>query len=451
VTECNPQPLSFSTFGRRRLQLDFAGGTIASHGGLPLLREVERHLGLIRAIDRAIPDPRDPDAITHDQYSLLAQRIYSLALGHEDLNDPQTLRFDPLLQLAAGRRVDPQEPLGSPPTLCRLENRISRQTLVRLHAVLVEQFIASFQSPPQQLILDFDATDARLHGKQEKAFFHGYYDSYCYLPLYVFCGDEILAACLRPANGDPAKHAWAILKLLVQRLRQAFPQVRIILRGDGGFCRWKMMRWCDRQGVGYILGLARNPVLEKLAQPWTIPAAWHCQRTGQKQRFFGSFSYAAKSWDRPRRVIVKAEHTTQGPNPRFVVSNCAGDEQALYDQGYCPRGEMENRIKEQQLQLFADRTSCHGFAANAFRLLLSAAAYTLVQALRRTALAGTELQEAQVATIRLKLFQIGARVVASVRRVVVHLASSYPGKRLFEEVARRLLALPERRAAMDSG
>jgi hypothetical protein len=451
MTECNLQSVNFSSLGRRRIELDFGGGTIASHGGLPLLREVERHTGLIKAIDRAIPDPRDPEAIIHDQYSLLAQRIYSLALGHEDLNDQHTLRRDPLLQLASGRKVDPEEPLASPPTLSRLENRISRQTLVRIHAVLVEQFIASFQSPPQQLILDFDATDARLHGHQEGAFFHGYYDSYCYLPLYVFCGDELLVAYLRRSNTDPARHAWAILKLLVQRLREAFPGVRIILRGDSGFCRWKMMRWCDRQGVGYILGLPRNPVLEKLAQPWTVPAAWHCQRTGQKQRLFGSFSYAAKTWDRPRRVIVKAEHTAQGPNPRFLVTNQAGDEQALYEEGYCPRGEMENRIKEQQLQLFADRASCHRFLANGFRLLLSAAAYTLVQALRRTALAGTELQEAQVSTIRLKLFQIGARVVASVRRVLVHLASSYPGRKLFEEVARRLLALAERSAVISSG
>ena len=439
MTECNAQGLTFSSLGRRGVQVDFAGGTLTSEGGLPLLREVERRTGLIQAISDAIPDPRDPAWITHDQYSLLAQRVYGLALGYEDLNDQHTLRRDPLLQLAAGREVDPQRPLASPPTLCRLENRIDRPTLVRISAVLVDQFIASFKEAPQRLVLDFDATDDPLHGRQEQAFFHGYYDGYCYLPLYVFCGDQLLVAYLRPANQDPATHAWAILKLLVDRLRRAWPGVRITFRGDSGFCRWRMMRWCDRNGIGYILGLAWNNVLEKLAQPWTIPAAWHCHRTQEKQRLFGSFAYAAKTWDRQRRVIVKAEHTPQGPNPRFLVTNCAGDEMELYDRGYCPRGEMENRIKEQQLQLFADRTSCHRFLANSFRLFLSAAAYTLVQTLRQTALADTELREAQVATIRLKLLKVGARVVASVRRVVIHLASSYPGRSLFEHVARRLL------------
>jgi hypothetical protein len=289
------------------------------------------------------------------------------------------------------------------------------------------------------LILDFDATDDPLHGKQEGAFFHGYYDGYCYLPLYVFCGNELLAAYLRPANIDPAKHAWAILKLLVERLRQAFPAVRLIFRGDSGFCRWRMLRWCDAHDVGYIVGLARNSVLEKLAQPWTVPAAYHSRRTGKKVRLFGSLAYAAQTWDRPRRVILKAEHTPEGPNPRFVVTNLSGDEQGLYDDLYCQRGEMENRIKEQQLQLFADRTSCHRFLANAFRLLLSAAAYTLLQTLRRMALSGTELARAQVSTIRLKLLKIAAQVTSSARRVVIRLASSYPGRSLFAQVAWRLL------------
>ena len=253
---------------------------------------------------------------------------------------------------------------------------------------MVDQFIASHAQPPEHLILDFDATDDPVHGRQEGRFFHGYYDNYCYLPLYVFCGDELLAAYLRPSKIDASKHSRALLKLLDRRLRRAWPNVKITVRADSGFCRWRWMRWCDSNGHGYVLGLARNKVLERLAADWINTADRQFKQTGQPQRIFGSFAYKASSWDRPRRVIVKAEHTAQGPNPRFIVVNVPGDPQELYEDVYCQRGDMENRIKEQQLDLFADRTSCHRFLANQFRLLLSSAAYVLVQALRRTALGG---------------------------------------------------------------
>jgi hypothetical protein len=256
--------------------------------------------------------------------------------------------------------------------------------------------------------------------------------------LYVFCGGELLVAYLRPSNIDAAHHARAILKLLVQRLRAAWPNVKITIRGDSGFCRWRLMRWCDAHGIGYVLGLAKNAVVLQRAQPWTDAAAWLFERTGQPQRLFGSFGYAAGTWDRPRRIVVKAEHNAQGANPRFVVTNVPGDPQELYEQVYCQRGEMENRIKEQQLALFAGRTSCHRFLANQYRLLLSAAAYVLLQAVRRTALAGTELARAQVGTIRLKLLKVAARVRLSVRRVLFQLASSYPYQDLFRLVAGRL-------------
>jgi hypothetical protein len=288
------------------------------------------------------------------------------------------------------------------------------------------------------LILDVDATDDPTHGKQEGHFFHGYYDHHCFLPLYVFCGDELLAAYLRPSDIDAPKHARAVLKLLVRALRAAWPGVKITIRADSGFCRWKLMRWCDSHGIGYVLGLAKNPVLKAAARDEIARAQWQFQKTGQPQRLFGSFAYAASSWDRRRRVIVKAEHTAQGANPRFLVTNVPGDPQELYDEVYCQRGEMENRIKEQQLGLFADRTSCHRFLANQFRLLLSSAAYVLVQALRRMALAGTELARAQVGTIRLRLFKVAARVVVSARRVVFHLASSYPYREVFRAVYERL-------------
>jgi hypothetical protein len=438
MTECNRNPLPFASVGPKAVLADFTGGRISTDAGALLLREVDNRLGLFDAIDAAIPDPRHPVFIVHPQRTMIAQRITAIALGYEDLNDHQTLRSDPVLQVAAGIAPDIDLTLASPPTLCRLENRVDRQALIKFAEVLVDQFIASHFDPPEHLILDFDATDDLIHGKQEGRFFHGYYDHDCYLPLYVFCGDELLTAYLRPSNIDAAKHSRVVLKLLVRKLRAAWPAVKITIRGDSGFCRWRLMRWCDSHGIGYVLGLAKNTVLERAARDEIDRAERQFRRTGQPQRVFGSFSYGAGSWERRRRVIVKAEHTAQGANPRFVVVNVPGDPQELYEDVYCQRGEMENRIKEQQLDLFADRTSCHRFLANQFRLLLSSAAYVLVQGLRRTALAGTELAQAQVGTIRVKLFKVAARVVVSVRRVVFQLASSYPYQEVFREVYARV-------------
>jgi hypothetical protein len=447
MTDCNRQPLSFSSLGSKSVVADFLGGRLTSDAGALLLREVGQKTGLFEALDQAIPDPRHPVYIVHDQESMIAQRIIAIALGYEDLNDHQTLRNDPALQVAAGRVPDDELALASPPTLCRLENRIERRTLVRIAGVFVDQFIASHAEPPEHLTLDFDATDDPIHGRQEKRFFHGYYDNYCYLPLYVFCGDELLTAYLRPSKIDASKHSRALLKLLVQRLRQAWPLVKLTIRADSGFCRWRLMRWCDSHGIGYVLGLARNPVLERSAADWTGRADRQFRKTAQPQRIFGSFSYAASSWDRSRRVIAKAEHNAQGSNPRFIVVNVPGDPQELYEDVYCQRGNMENRIKEQQLDLFADRTSCHRFLANQFRLFLSSAAYVLVQALRRTALLDTDLEKAQVGTIRLKLLKVAAQVVVSARRVVFHLATSYPFQDLYRVVFERVLGTAVPRTA----
>jgi hypothetical protein len=440
MTDCNRESLTFTSLGPKSVIADFLGGRLTSDAGAILLREVGQSTGLFDAINEAIPDPRHPVFITHDQRSMIAQRVVAIALGYEDLNDHQTLRADPALQLAAGRVPDEELTLASPPTLCRLENRIERKTLIRIAEVLVDRFVASHPRPPEHLILDFDATDDTVHGHQEGRFFHGYYDNYCYLPLYVFCGDELLAAYLRPSKIDASKHSRALLKLLVRRLRQAWPDVKITIRADSGFCRWRLMRWCDSNGVGYVLGLARNQVLERLAADWIERAERQFKKTGQPQRIFGSFAYKAASWDRPRRVIVKAERTAQGPNPRFIVVNVPGDPQELYEDVYCQRGDMENRIKEQQLDLFADRTSCHRFLANQFRLLLSSAAYVLVQTLRRTALRGTDLEKAQVGTIRLKLLKVAARVVVTARRVVFHLATSYPFQDQFRGVFEHVMS-----------
>ena len=438
MTECNEQTVVFSSLRRQKVAADWNGGSLTSDAGALLLREVDRRIGLVDALSRCIPDPRNPHFVVHDQRTLLAQRIVGIALGYEDLNDQQSLREDPLFQMVTERGVRKDLPLASPPTLCRLENRVGREEAFLMNAVFVEKFIDSHTAPPEEVTLDFDATDDPVHGAQEGRFFHGYYDHYCFLPLYVFCGSQLLVAYLRPANIDAAKHSWAILQLLVTRLRRAWPHVKITMRGDSGFCRWKMMRWCDRQGVRYILGLAKNDVLLRKADSWVQQAKEAFAATHEKQRLFGEIRYAAETWDQPRRVIVKAEHLAEGPNTRFVVTNLSGDPQELYDRVYCARGEMENRIKEQQLGLFADRTSCHRFLANQFRLLLSAAAYVLVETLRRLGLKGTDLAEAQVTTIRLKLLKIGARVVTSVRRIVLHLAGGYPLKALFAEIALRL-------------
>jgi hypothetical protein len=438
MTDCNRDPLPFSTLGSKTVVADFQGGRLTTDAGALLLREVADRTGLFDALDAAIPDPRNPVFIIHDQRAMIAQRVTAIALGYEDLNDHQNLRADPVLQVAAGKPPEQELTLASPPTLCRLENRAERQTLVKIAEVLVDQFLAAHPTPPEHLILDFDATDDRVHGQQEGRFFHGYYDHHCFLPLYVFCGDELLAAYLRPSNIDAAKHARAVLKLLVGKLRSTWPGVKITIRGDSGFCRWRLMRWCDSHGIGCVLGLAKNPALERAAQDEIARAERQFRQTGQPQRIFASFGYAASTWDRRRRVIVKAEHNAQGANPRFVVANVPGDPQESYEDVYCQRGEMENRIKEQQLDLFADRTSCHRFLANQFRLLLSSAAYVLVQALRRTALSGTELARAQVGTIRLKLFKVAARVVVTARRVVFHLASSYPYQEMFRSVFGRL-------------
>ena len=421
MTKCSRDAIEFGGVRGRRLVADFEGGRLTSDAGAMLLRAVDQRTGLIDAICDCIPDPRDPRYTFHDQRALLAQRVMAIALGYEDLNDHETLREDVALQVAADVDPDRDYPLASPSTLCRLENRVTRKAMFQMAGVLVDQFLAAYQEPPREIVLDFDATDDPLHGDQEGRFFHGYYKHYCFLPLYVFCGEHLLCSYLRPSNIDAAKHSRAILKLLVDRIRQTWPEVKIIVRGDSGFCRWRMMRWCENHGVFYILGVARNRVLERSLAPLMNTAEHQFQQTGQKQRLFTDIEYAARTWDRKRRVIMKAEYLAKGTNPRFVVTNLSGDGQTLYDELYAQRGDMENRVKEQQLMLFADRTSCHEFQANQFRLLLSSCAYVLVQSLRRIALADTELAKAQVSTIRIKLFKIAARVNTSVRRIVFHL------------------------------
>ena len=434
MTECTQESFAFPPCQRRRVEAQFDGGDITSDGGVLLLQQIDQRLGLSRAIAGAVEDSRRQASCQHDLLSLLRQRLYGLALGYEDLNDHQSLRKDLALQTAVKRDTE----LASASTLCRWENRADRATAWRLHEVLIDQFIASFHRPPKRLILDFDATDDAVHGQQEGRFFHGYYDHYCFLPLYVFCGKQLLVSYLRPSKIDGAKHAWAILSLLVKRLRQRWPKVRILLRADSGFCRWKMLRWCERHRVDYIVGIARNDRLAAQAKAFVDRAEQRFQQTGKKQRRFHEMYYAASTWDKRRRIIVKAEHTAQGSNPRYLVTNLKAQPKYLYDQIYCARGEAENRIKEQQLDLFADRTSCHMWWPNQFRLLLSGLAYTLLEALRRLGLDGTELANAYVGTIRLKLLKIGAVITRNTRRIRFLLSSAYPYQDLFALVTAKL-------------
>ena len=434
MPKCTEKLFQYQAFDRRKIELSFTGGEVSSDGGAMLLRQVDKKLGLIAELDKAIKDPRNPNLITHKQKDLLKQRIFALALGYEDLNDHDTLRRDLVLQTALER----DEELASSPTLCRLEGRFDREAAVEMTKVFVEQFIASFKEAPKELILDFDATDDRVHGKQEGRFFHGYYGNFCFLPLYVFCGDQLLVSYLRPSNIDAARHSWAILALLTKRLRQEWPEVRLIFRGDSGFCRWKMLRWCEKRSVDYVVGIARNARLQPLLEPQLLQAKTEFESTGEKARRFTWLSYKASAWDKTRCVIGKAEHTSQGSNPRFVITSLRGDAQKIYDTLYCKRGEMENRIKEQQLGLFADRTSCHEWWPNQLRLLLSSAAYLLVEAIRRLGLQGTELAQAQVSTIRLKLFKIGSVILRNTRRIQIRMSSAFAYQHIFEHLFSRL-------------
>jgi hypothetical protein len=478
MTKRNRKRPALKRLRRQAVEVDFDGGTLTSDGGLVLLREVDRRLDLIRRIDEAIPDPRDPFYTSHPQAEILTSRIFGIAAGYEDANDHDQLRHDPAFQVAAGRTPaqnnydDDHQPLASPSTHSRFENRIDSKAIFELHEVLVDTFLDSFQEPPQEIILDYDATDDTVHGEQHKRYFNGFYDSYCFLPLYVFCGDQILVSYLRPSSVGAAHHARGITKLLVAKIRSRWPEARIILRGDSGFAIERLMRWCDKNDVGYVFGLQKNNVLiRKIACEMTRSRIQQ-SHLGGKQACFKWFRYRTQeSWDRHRWVIGKAEYSGKGPNPRFVVTNLPGNEgivdetwhrpriggkqnfcvkdpgticsvarnpEEFYRTMYCARGEMENRIKEQQMCLFADRTSCTQFMANQFRLLLSSFAYVLMDGLRRLGLSSSEQARWRVDTIRLKLMKIAARVRVTARRVVFHLSSHSPSEVIFDRVLARL-------------
>ena len=434
MPNCTNEPIELGKVGRRVVEASFDGGDIVSDGGVLLLRQVDQRIGLTRSIARVFDDRRRRASVAHGMRELLAQRIYGLCCGWEDVCDHNLLRRDLALQTAVGRADE----LASAPTLSRLETSSTRAQAAALHGVLLDQFIAGKDKRPKELVLDIDATHMPLHGAQEKAHFHRYYDNYCYLPLYVFCGQDILACVLRPSSRDPASILSALIKLVARRLRQAWPRVRIIVRGDSGFCRPQALRRFEKWGLHYIVGLQKNATLLQRVALAELALADMYQKAGTKQRMIGEFDYAAGSWHRERRVIARLEHDAHGANPRFIVTNLKGGPKALYERVYCARGEAENRIKEAQLDLFGRRASCHRFQGNQLRLLLAAFAYTLMINLRRLALAGTELARACTATIRVKLLKIGAAIVRNTRRVRVLLASQHPLKHVFIHAAQAL-------------
>lgn len=436
MTNCKSEQrylnLQFTGRGSRKVQAAFSGGTMSSDAGLMLVRELDRRLNLTQAVAGSLVDARQSHKVRHDLSALLRQRVYAIVAGYEDLNDHQRLREDRLLQLGAGK----DRTLASSATLCRIENRMDRQAAWAAQAVMVEQFIASFAAPPEELVLDFDATDDPVHGRQEGRFFHGYYDHYCFLPLYVFCGSQLLCAYLRPSNIDAARHAGAVLKALVTRVRAAWPGVRLIVRADSGFCRRRLLGWCERNAVNYVIGLARNSRLvnEPAVLDLTERLRRQFEQSSTKQRGHDEFLYAARTWKQPRRVITRIEWDGSDNNPRFVLTNLQGSTPAdLYDRLYCARGEMENRIKEAQLGLFADRTSCHRFAANQWRLILASLAYILVERLRAIALKNTELACAQAQSIRVKLIKIAALITENTRRIVIALPRACPYQAAFAQ------------------
>lgn len=468
-TQCITEQMEFEQLGRRAVIGRFDGGTISSDGGAVLLREVDKRTGISERLARCFRDYRKPERIEHPVLSMIRQRICGIALGYEDLNDHDRLRHDVVMGVLSekdepggidrARKKDQGKPIAGKSTLNRLEltpeqaNEKSRYKKIvadgkAIDELMVAIFIDSYQSAPSQIVLDVDATDDPLHGDQEGKYFHGYYAEYCYLPLYIFCAEHLLCARLHQAHEDPAGAVLAELTRIVAQIRAVWPEVRIIIRGDSGFCRDEIMRHCEGHQLDYVLGLAKNSRLKKALETELAEAQKLHQSTQQPARVFKDFRYRTrKSWSCERRVVGKAEYLAKGENPRFIVTSIQSkqiDARALYEDFYCARGEMENRIKEQQLGLFADRTSTSWMRSNQLRLYFSSFAYILVHALRRLGLTGTELAKAQCDTIRLKLFKIGAQIRVSVRKVWISFSESYPYFNLFQQVLLRLQQIPLR-------
>jgi hypothetical protein len=450
MTECSELRFTFATAGRREVVAEFQGGAISSDGGVLLLQETERKLKVLERFSQCFLDGRNPALVEHPIEQLLKQRVYALALGYEDLNDHEQLRNDALLQAVVGKREPEQEALAGKSTLNRMElgdgrpDRYKKITFWRdaIDDLLVELFLEAHATAPAQIVLDIDTTDIAIQGQQEGRFYHGFYDHYCYLPLYVFAGEHVLCARLRPSNIDPSAGSRKEVERIVKRIRARWPDVKIVLRADSGCCREELMAWCEANGVDYVFGMARNPVLEKkLAEPLE-QARQQWAQTQWPARVFAEFEHETVSgtWSRRRRVVAKAEHIDGKANPRFLVTSLQAETWragALYEDLYCARGDMENRIKE-QFMLFADRVSAATMRANQLRLYLSVTAYSLVCGLRRLGLKATQLAQAQISTIRLRLLKVGAQIRVTVRKIWVQMSSSFPLQNLFAQALQQL-------------
>jgi hypothetical protein len=459
ATDCNANRLCFEGFAGRQVVGDFGGGAITSNGGAVLLREADRAIGLSQRVAGCFLDARDQDSIVHRLETMIAQRVHAIALGYEDVNDHDELRHDPALALLSDT-LEPKRAgvaaLAGKSTLNRLEHGLKNTAgSDRYHKISVDDdafeqvfldlYIASHKIPPKRITLDLDATDDPVHGNQEDRFFHGYYRCHCYLPLYIFDGRHLLVAKLRPANIDAAAGACDEIKRIVDHVRRAWPETQIWLRADSGFCRDDMMTWCEQNGIEYVFGLARNKRLQAMITDATAEAQAAYAQSGKPARVFKELAYrTVRSWSKSRRVIAKAEHLAKGANPRFIVTSLAPEAfagQALYEDIYCARGEMENRIKECQLDLYADRTSAATMRANQLRLWFASLAYVLITAVRRLGLEGTDMARATAGSIRLRLLKVAALVTVSVRRIRLAFTTACPARELFALAAGRLSAL----------
>ena len=461
-TECSADLFGFGTIEGREVVGAFDGGKITSDAGALLLGAADRAIGMMARFAACFGDTRRQEYIEHEVVTLVAQRVYGIALGYEDLNDHDELRHDPMMAVLAGKLQAKREecaPVAGKSTLNRLE--LSRLQPTRYHKIchnpiaikrlLVDLFLEAHARAPKEIILDLDATDDPLHGNQEGRFFHGYYDCYCYLPLYIFCGRHLLAAELRPANIDAAEGSLKEVKRIVTHIRRKWPDVRIVVRADSGFARDDLMTWCEANGVHYVFGFAKNErVLAEIAGE-LARAERISRRTGKPARCFKSFMYETRrGWTRRRRIVGKAEFTEGEANPRFVVTSLTRREcksKHLYEKLYCARGEMENRIKECQLDLYADRTSAATMWANRLRLWFASMAYVLLCALRRIGLDRTKYSDATCGTLRLTFLKIGARVTISVRRIKIAMSSACPVASVWGDAATRLNAAASARAS----
>ena len=451
MTECNEDRFEFASVqGTREIVAEFSGGTISSDGGGLLLQETDSKMNLLKRFSQCFVDLRNQDLIEHSVEQMIRQRVFAMALGYEDLNDHEQLRQDPLLGAMVGKAQPGTEALAGKSTLNRMElgtgiaTRYKKVTFWRdsVDELLVDLFLEAHPVSPQQIVLDIDTTDMALHGDQEGKFYHGYYKHYCYLPLYIFCGDHVLCARLRPSSIGPAVGSRKEVERIVQQIRQRWPEVEIILRGDSGFCSDELLTWCEQNKVDYVVGMARNQRVEGLIAGPRAEAKQQFEATQQPARIFVEFEHETLkgTWSKKRRVVAKAEYIDGKSNPRFIVTSLDSErweKQKLYEELYCARGDMENRIKE-QFVLFADRVSASTLRANQLRIYLSVMAYTLMNGLRRLGLQATTMATAQVGTIRVKLLKIGALIKVTVRKVWVRMASSYPYQALFSQVLQQL-------------